>query len=147
MFNTFLKNRARTLTSILILSILLTAATVFAALESIEADKGGVIEVSEGVRLVISPGGLAADAEVLGVMNTDEDGNISFTFLAYEEGDPEASIALEKPALLYVSQDVVGNAGKAKLYGENGEVIKPERSDGGLIYSLDHFSLYYYRRR
>ena len=144
MFDTFLKNRARTLATVLILSILLTAATVFAATEFIKAKEGGVVEIAEGVRLEISPGGLSANAYVQGEMYTDEDGDISFSFAAYSnQGDVE----LLSPALLYVSRDVIGNSGRAKLYGENGEVIKPERTEEGLKYSLVHFSLYYYRRR
>lgn len=146
MFNTFLKNRARTLTTILILSILLTAATVFAAIEFITVAEGGSVSIAKGVELVIVPNGLADDANVLGEMYEDEDGNLSFVFMAYKN-TPNNSVALTKPALLYVSRSVIKGLKDTILYGDNGEEIVPEKSGNELKYSLDHFSLYYYRRR
>lgn len=144
MFDTFLRNRARTLTTVLILSILMTAATVLAAVEFITAAAGGSVSVAKGVELVIVPDGLAKDANVLGEMYTDEDGNISFIFDAYNKNN---SIKLTKPAQLYVSRNLVKGLKDLTLYGENDEEIVPEKTNRGLKYSLDHFSLYYYRRR
>lgn len=145
MFNTFLKNRARTLTTILILSILLTAATVFAAIEFITVAEGGSVSIAKGVELVIVPGGLAKDASVLGEMYEDEDGNISFVFAANSANG--RAVALTKPAQLYVSRSIIKGLKDTTLYGEYGEEIVPEKTNQGLKYSLDHFSLYYYRRR
>lgn len=144
MFNTFLRNRARTLTTVLILSILLTAATVLAAVEFIAAAEGGSVNIAKGVELVIVPNGLAKDANVLGEMYEDEDGNISFIFDAYNKKSP---VKLTKPAQLYVSQNIIKGLKDTTLYGEDNEEIVPEKTNQGLKYSLNHFSLYYYRRR
>jgi len=151
MFNTFLRNRARTLTTVLILSILLTAATAFAATEFIKARKGGIVDIASGVKLEIVRRGLAADAYVSGEMYEEKGKGKKIgkdIYFGFEARDDEGyDVELTKPALLYVSQELLKGLKDTTLYGENGEEIVPEKSGKKFVYGLDHFSLYYYRRR
>lgn len=58
---------------------------------------------------------------------------------------PEAK--LKKPAELYVSNELISQAGvqDVLLYGENGQAVEPKiAGDGNRLYRITHFSNYYY---
>jgi hypothetical protein len=147
MLNTILRKRAQALALILVLSVLLVAATAFAATEIIRAKRGGVVCVGPGVSLEIKPRGLEEDAIVSADMKVKRN-RISFSFsaVALDDGD---DVELTKPAVLCVSQRVANDLEDLTLYGKNGEEIEPVRTTrhGAECYLLEHFSIYYFRRR
>jgi hypothetical protein len=134
---------------ILALSILLmTATTAFAITKLIKADKGGVVPLCQGAKLVIAPGALAQDTAIFAEMVQTED-STTFTF-----GPSGTQFAI--PAELDVTWKALGRNGKDKkyaesivLYNEDGEVIdsEPEISSRGVVWDIEHFSIYYHRRR
>jgi hypothetical protein len=146
MLNTILRKRAQVLVLILVLSVLVTAATAFAATRIIRAKKGGKIDVAPGVSLVIKPGGLAEDAVVSAYMKVKRN-RICFSLnaAALDDGD---DIELTKPAALNVSWLAIHGVEDLTLYGQNGEEIEPaKKTRWGVRYDIEHFSLYYFRRR
>ena len=146
MLNTIPRKKAQVLAITLVLSVLLIAATVFAATEVIEAKKGGRIDVAPGVSLVIKPRGLAEDAVVSANMKVKRN-RIRFSFSAVALDDDD-DVELTKPAVLRVSWRVIDSVEGLTLYGEDGEQIEPDKTTGwGVKYYIEHFSLYYFRRR
>lgn len=146
MLNTILRKRAQILALILALSVILVAATAFAVTEIIKAKKGGRIDVAPGVSLVIKPGGLAEDAMVSATMKVKRN-RICFSFSAAAVDDGN-DVELTKPAVLYVSWRALDGVEDLTLYGEDGEEIEPAKAtQWAAEYYIDHFSLYYFRRR
>jgi hypothetical protein len=141
MLNTILGKRARVLALILVLSVLLTAATAFAATVFIRAKRGGRVNIAEGVELVIPPRALAEDTFISAYVRQRWD-RVIFYF------GPDGT-EFSKPANLYISWQAVRRAGVEDftLYGPGGLKIEPTVKGWGLKYEIDHFSLYYYRRR
>lgn len=146
MLNTILRKRAQVLTLILVISVLVTAATAFAVTSIIEAKKGGKIGVAPGVLLVIKPGGLEEDAVVSANMKVK--GNrtcFSLNAAALDDGD---DVDLTKLAVLNVSWEAIDGVEDLILYGQDGEEIEPAKTTRwGVKYYIEHFSLYYFRRR
>jgi hypothetical protein len=146
MLNTILRKRAQVSAVILVLSILLLAATAFAATEIIKAKRGGRVRVGPGVSLVIKSNGLEEDAIVSAHMRVKRN-RISFSFSATDLDDGD-DVKLTKPAVLYVSWRVINGLEDSILHGENGEEVEPAIiTKRGAKYYLGHFSLYYFRRR
>jgi hypothetical protein len=140
MLNTILRKRAQVLALILVLSVLLIAATAFAAAEYISAKKGGTVDVAPGVSLVIKPGALEEDTAISANMKAKRD-RISFQF-------GPSGTEFSKPAVLCISWEVIDGVEDLTLYGENSEEIGPTKITGwGVKYYIEHFSVYYFRRR
>jgi hypothetical protein len=143
MSTTTLKRRAQVLAAILILAVLLTATTAFAATRFIKAKRGGTIRMDRGVWLVIRPGALEEDAVISADMYMTED-SISFEF-------GPSGTEFDRPAELRVTWQAIGgrDVEDVALYGEDGEEIEeePEIRRWGVVWYIEHFSLYYYRRR
>ena len=125
-----------------ILSVFLTTEAL-AVSRLIKADEGGVIDLAEGVSLVIPPGALSEDTRIRAhvVLNRNR---ISYTF------EPD-DVVFNRPLELIVSSQVLEDAdvGDLNLYGEDGERIRPRKlkKAKSFLYRIDHFSLYYHRRR
>lgn len=143
MLNTILKKRAQALAVILILSVLLTATTALAATKFVKADKGRVIHIAPGVKLVIPPEALEEDTVVSADMEKTDD-YIDFYF-----GPSRTKFA--KPAELRITWQAISrmDVDDLTLYNTDGKEIEiePDIKSWGVIYYIDHFSLYYYRRR
>ena len=129
--------------------VLVTILTVFLTAEAlavsrfIEANKGGIIDLADGISLVIPPGALAEDTRIRAhvVLNRNR---VSYTF---EPDDIAFSIPLELVVSCQVLEDA--DVRDLNLYGEDGERIRPKKlkKAKSLLYRLEHFSLYYHRRR
>ncbi|MFC1717187.1 hypothetical protein ACFL6S_26235 [Candidatus Poribacteria bacterium] len=141
MLHTALRKRAQVLAPIIVLSIVLTAVTAFAASQLITAKKGGTIDIAPGVELVFLPKALEEDTEIIANMYVGQQS------IVYDFG-PDGTV-LSKPARLIVSREVIKDAevDDLVLYGEDGEEIAPKKNKKRLIYKLNHFSRYYHRRR
>ena len=137
MLDTILRRRAQAL--VLVLSLVLSVTAVFAATELIEAKKGGTINIAPGVRLVIRPGALEEDTAISADMIQKRD-RILFRF------KPSRTEFL-KPAELRIHWQAIEDVEDLILYGEDGEEIEPEIRGWGTKYYIEHFSLYYFRRR
>ncbi len=142
MFNTTINKRLHALALLAVLSVFLATAA-FAASMLIKADKGGTIEMAEGVELVIAPKSLEEDTVIHASVAMEED-RIFYIF-------GPGGTAFKKPAKLVVSQQVLGDADVTDLilYGEDGKKIKPRisKKEGHVEYRIKHFSIYYHRRR
>ena len=143
MLNTTPRRRLQQiLVLITILSVFL-ATEAFAVSRFITADEGGTIDLAEGVSLIIPPGALEEDTMIRAhvVLNRNR---ICYTF------EPDG-IVFNKPAKLVVSWEVLEDAGvkDLNLYGEDGKRIKPKilKKEESWAYRIEHFSLYYHRRR
>ncbi len=136
-----LRKRARVLASIIVLSIVLTAVTAFAASQLITAKKGGTIDIAPGVELIFLPNTLEEDTVIFASMSVEQN-NIVYDF------GPDGTV-LSKPVRLVVSREVIEDAevDDLVLYGDDGEEVDPKKNKKRLIYKLDHFSRYYHRRR
>jgi hypothetical protein len=140
MLNTILRKRAQVLAAILVLSVVLIATTAFAATEYIKAKRGGIVPVAPGVSLVIKPGALAEDTVISANMKVKRN-HISFCF------GPSGTV-FSKPAELCISWQAIDDVEDLTLYGEDGEGIEPAKTTRwGVKYYIEHFSMYYFRRR
>jgi hypothetical protein len=142
MLHTAFRRRTQVLALIIVLSILMTAVTAFAATKLISAKKGGTVEIAPGVRLEFRPNSLEEDTMISAGMLVESGG------VAYEFG-PDGTELL-KPARLIVSWSVVEDLDLDDFIlidDEDGEEIRPKKKKKGLVYELGHFSRYYYRRR
>jgi len=142
MFDTTLNRRLHALALLTVLSVFLATAA-FAASMLIKADEGGTIEMAEGVELVIAPKALEEDTVIHARVIMKKD-RVCYSF------GPDGTV-FGKPAKLVVSQQVLSDAGVTDLtlYGEDGEEIKSKisRKKGYVEYRIEHFSIYYHRRR
>jgi hypothetical protein len=142
MLHVILKKRIQVLVSVAVMSLLLTAAAVFAASQFIRAESGGTVNIVDGAELVIPPKSLKEDTEVYAGMKEKRD-------LVIFEFGPEGT-RFSKPSVLHVSWQLISDLGDVEdltLYGENGGKLKPKITRWGPVYRIKHFSLYYYRRR
>ena len=140
MLNTILRKRAQVLAVILVLSLLLIAATAFAATKYISAKKGGTVDIAPGVSLVIKPGVLEEDTAISANMKVKRN-RISFSFRP-------SGAEFSKPVELCISWQAIDDVEDLTLYGENGEEIEPAKTTRwGVKYYIEHFSMYYFRRR
>ncbi len=133
--------RAKSLASILFLVMLLSATTALAATKFIEADEGGAIRIARGAWLLIPPGSLEEDT-LVSANRRQTKNRIYFDF---EPGG--TPFAQDKPAQLWISWRYIRKLDDLILYEEDGSEIMPHFSGGWMKYELNHFSLYYFRRR
>lgn len=142
MLSMILRKRAQILATILVLSVFLIATAALADTKLIIAKKGGVVNIAEGIELVIRPGALENDTIVSAYM-IQKRKRVIFSF-----GPDDTEF--EKPARLCMSWaavEALGTLESLTLYGENGERIEPRIKGWGVEYPIEHFSLYYHRRR
>jgi hypothetical protein len=134
-----LKSKTRLVSLIAVLSVFLVITTAFAATKLIVAEDGGVVDIDTGVSLVIYANALSEDTVISATMVKDED-TADFEF-------GPSGTQFSTPAELCISWQVISDAESLTLYGESGEVIQPQIQGWGVKYPIEHFSLYYYRRR
>jgi hypothetical protein len=144
MLRTIGKKRAQALALILILSVLLITMAALAATKSIKARRGGVISIDKGVCFRIRPGSLEGDTTISADMVVEED---SICFYFGPDGttfDPPAEIIIAWPAL---GEFIHLGVHDLTLYGGDGSETKPRMRMWGAKYPIEHFSVYYFRRR
>jgi len=144
MLHTIAKKRAQALALVLVLSVLLTAMTALAATKFIKARRGGVISIDKGVCFRIPPGSLEGDTTISADMVVKED---SICFYFGPDGttfDPSAELIIAWPAL---GEFIHLGVRDLILYGEDGSETKPKIELRGTKYPIEHFSVYYFRRR
>ena len=128
---------------ILVLSVLLTAMTALAATRLIKAKTGGTINIAPGVNFIVLPDALEENTVISADMEETEDG-IDFHF-------GPSGTTFDPPAELRITWQAIGgrDVEDITLYGEDGEEIEeePEITPWGVIWYIEHFSIYYYRRR
>ena len=145
MLSTTLKRTLQLVALTMVLSAFFSSETL-AVSQLIEADEGGVINIAEGIALVIPPNALDKDTVIHArvAIKKKRRNRICYNF------GPDG-IAFNKPAKLVVSRQVLKDADVRDLglYGEDGERIRPRilRKRKIAIYNIEHFSLYYHRRR
>ena len=141
MLKTILRKRAYVLVLVLVLSMLFIATTAFAITSLVKAKKGGEINIAPGVSLIIYPGALEKNT----VISADILQGRKRIFFSFGPDDTEFSI----PAELCISWEAVQSFDLKNpiLFGEDGERLVPKIRWWGVKYNIDHFSLYYYRRR
>jgi len=143
MLNTELRKRIHPLVIAWVMSVFLIAVAAVAATELIDAKRGGRIEIDEGLTLTILPKALSENTEIS--VNIKERENGQLVFLQFE---PDGlTFADNKPARLFASRDFIGEGSDLTLYTSDGTAIKPKPKRHGAEWELDHFSLYYFRRR
>jgi len=142
------KRETRALVLIMFLTVLLTAAITSAGgikSKYIRVHRGGVITLDEGVKLVIPPRALEEDTKISAhmVRNTQK---IMFKF-------KPKGIVFNKPLELWATLEAIKGAASLTLYyaldggSEPIEEIEPVIGDEEATWYLNHFSLYYFRRR
>jgi hypothetical protein len=136
---------------LVILCLLVLASFIgaaFAVTQMIKAEDGGILEIRRnGVQLFIPPGALEKDTNISAVMSLDQ--STEPKTLVFEFGPsgttfaPSAELRIDKKFFQESDVDDI------KLYSEDGEEIDAVFSGNSemLIFYLDHFSYYYYRRR
>ena len=139
MLNRILGKKFQILVMVMALLVIVTATVALATTKLIRAKGGGVINVARGVKLVVKPGSLEEDTEISADL-VDEEERICLYF------GPDGTQFL-RPAILRVNEHVFEGIDDLVLYGEYGEEIEPEIRPWGAQYAIDHFSLYYFRRR
>jgi hypothetical protein len=147
---TLWKRTAQALAAILVLSALLTATIALAGSvesKSIRANKGGVITIEEGIELRI-PRGALEENTVISVKMVQ---NANKTTFRFEPHGLEFNIPVE----LWATKNAISDAESYVLYyaldekdpDNYTEAIHADIFGGEVSWYLDHFSLYYYRRR
>ena len=145
MSNTILRRRERSLLPILSVSVFLIAATALAATQLVTAKKGGEIDIAPGVVLKILPNALNEDT-VISADIVRKGKRVCFEF-------QPSGVTFAKPALLGISweaineSDIFGGLDGLILYTEDGSAIEPKVTGQGVTYRIEHFSIYYFRRR
>jgi hypothetical protein len=117
----------------------MVATTSLATTKLIEADKGGVVSINQWAYIYFPPGSLAEDTEITAFSELTQD-EINFYF------EPSNTYFL-KPAEFVVSWAIYYYVDSLILNGEDDTQITPEMNWWGLKYYINHFSLYYFRRR
>ena len=141
MLDTISRRRARVSALTLVLSLLLITTIAFAATELISAKKGGEINVAPGVVFAVPPKALDEDT-VITVDMLEKGKRVRFEF------EP-SGLVFSKSASLRMTWEAVEAADVEDLllYAEDGSVIEPKTTGQGVAYSIDHFSIYFFRRR
>lgn len=126
-----------------VLLIVLIATTALAATRLIKAEKGGVISMGKGAKLVIAPEALEEDTVISAEMEKTEKALEFYFGPRGTDFDPPAELRITWQAL--GGRDVED----ITLYDEDGGEIDedPEIRNWGVVFHIDHFSIYYYRRR
>lgn len=130
---------------LLVLALFIGAA--FAVTKMIKAKDGGVIEIRDGVQLFIPPGALEEDTTISATMSLDR--NTEPKTLVFEFGPSGTTFSTSAELRIDKKFFEQTNASDIKIYSEDGEEIEAVFAENGdtLIFYIDHFSYYYYRRR
>jgi hypothetical protein len=144
MLNLNFKRKMKLTIPIAILALFLIAVTAFAVEQLIIAEEGGVITITEGVYLIVPPEALDEDTMI------SAEASVKGKRVCFEFG-PEG-LTFNKPAKLGMTWDTVilllsNGVYDFMLYGEDGSQITPRITERGIVYNIEHFSLYYFRRR
>ena len=130
---------------IMVMLLLVNITIIFAATSYISADKGGTICLSEEVCLRILPRAMDQDTEIGASVVEQKHRKEEWVYFHLE---PDGlNFRDKKPARLCASWESVGDTAELTLYGQDGEVIEPRTKGCGVEWYIDHFSLYYFRRR
>lgn len=137
------------ITAILILSLVMIAVAFAIIVEQpIKANEGGTIDIVAGIKFIVPPGALERDTTIR-VKMVQNRNKTMFKF-------GPAGLKFKKAVKLQATTGAINDAAEFNLYyapnnerpDNYTEVITPERtSDGTIQWSLNHFSIYYYRRR
>jgi len=144
MLDTIVKKRAKVFAVILLLSVLLAAATALAASRFIDADKGGVIHIAWGISFKVPPNSLEEDTVISANMVIDRK-RVCFDF--GPDGttfDPPAELIMTWPILTGLVRMGVCDL---TLYGGDGSETEPIIGSSAVKYPIEHFSIYYFARR
>jgi hypothetical protein len=127
----------------------MTAKIVFAAAnkERVKAKNGAIIYIDSDTRLIVPPGAMDKDVAIK-VKLSQSKKNVKFKF------EPEG-IKFRVPIYLQKSRESMEDAESCILYyapdekniERYTEQIKPKVKGDNIVWELEHFSLYYYRRR
>jgi len=141
MSNTMLRKRIQVVALILVVSLFLAVTATLATTKLIKAKNGGKLNIASGeAKLVIPPGALEEDTVISADM-IEEGEYIYFQF------EPDG-LTFAEPATLMISQSVIDKLEDTILYGPGSLEILPGYSNRKWMeYQIDHFSLYYFRRR
>ncbi|MBD3183845.1 hypothetical protein GF312_16290 [Candidatus Poribacteria bacterium] len=149
MFKTAMRQKFGLVFLIFLISAFLFTSLSYAATESkVTAEDGGKIKIARGVTFWIPPESLKTDTPIYADMWREK------KFIVFEFG-PDGT-KFRRPAELRIQWQSIRDASNFVLYGEKGEQIKPEiniisykRSaiNIELVYKIEHFSIYYFRRR
>jgi hypothetical protein len=139
MLNAILMKRAWVLVLVIVLSVLVTATTALAATKFIRARRGGVIRIAPRVLLIVPPRSLSRNTVISAYMYRTKD-QIRFEF------GPDGT-TFARPAKLLISWRDIDDADDLTLYGEDGERVRTDVRRCGVVCYIEHFSLYYFRRR
>jgi hypothetical protein len=132
--------RAYILTLVFVLSAILIA-TVYGDVKLITAKKGGTVRAERGAELVIPPRALAEDTVISAELDIQND-TIYLLFGPHgTEFNPSATFKVSWTLIKKYGID------DYTAYGPGGEILVPELTKKGLEYEIQHFSLYYFRRR
>jgi hypothetical protein len=143
--DTILKKRTQILALILVVSVLLTATTILAATKFIEAKKGGVIRIARGVCFRVPPNSMEKDDTISADVVLEKD-RVCFYF--EPDGttfDPPAQLMIVWPTLARLIH--LGVRDLTLYYEGDGSGTKPRMRAWGAKYPIEHFSIYYFRRR
>lgn len=151
MLNLILQKKSIRLSVTMITFLMFFAVTLALAVvvsEKINAKKGGTINIDEGVELVIPPGALDKNTEITVRMERD-DKKMVFEFWP-------GGLVFNKPVELKATYEALSGIKDLNLYLVSDpnsitknyiEKIRPVKYDWGVVWYLDHFSIYYYRLR
>ena len=147
----FLQKRSTQILAItLTLSLLLvTTMTVLAAIGQapIKADKGGTIIIDDDTRLIIPAGALEKNT-LIRIKMVSNNNKLTFAFTP-------KGLQFKKPVQLQKSKASMNDAEGFTLYfapdedklDNYSETIHPDIDSKNVKWNLNHFSIYYYRRR
>ena len=141
MLEAVLRKRAKALALILFLSVFLIATTASAATRFIRADEGGAVRITSGAWLLIPAGSLEEDTLISANMKR------THNYLYFRFNPSGTVFDPDKPAQLCLAWWRLQGLESFVLYGKDGSEVTPEFRWWGVKYDVDHFSLYYFRRR
>ena len=119
--------------------VFVVAAGGFAATECMKTQHDSEVRIAPGIKLVVHPGALDKQTRITADLVRRQD-SVCFDF-----GPDGTKFAI--PAELRVSWRAIKGLNTLALYGESGSRIRPRLGLRGLRYNIDHFSIYYFRKR
>jgi hypothetical protein len=143
MSKAMIRKKTQILVLAMMMLVILTASSAFAVTQFIDKDKGGIISIDRGIYLTIMPKSLNEDTLISATIS-DEGSRLYFYF-----GPDDTVFAKNRPAILFITNDAIEQYGLDNfvLYGEDGETQLSYNTRWGKMWSIHHFSLYYFVRR
>jgi len=150
MMNTILKKKAIQASATMLVFLLLVIVTIAIAAQGegyIIAKEGGTVIIDNDTQLVIPKNALKEDTLITAKVVYNKN-KVKFEF------EPEG-LVFKKGVYLQKSLDAMGDADGFTLYyapdpndlDNYTEEIEPDVSEDNVTWSLEHFSIYYHRRR